>query len=132
MEIDQYCFACGKDNPIGLKLKFEHTPEGVLANFMPVREFQGFVNILHGGIIVTLMDEAMAHAIIAKGYQGVTARMEVKFEKPVVMHEMVEVRGQILWEKRKIIKASSEVTQNGETKAQAVADFFITGLCTEN
>ncbi len=132
MEIDQYCFACGKENPIGLKLKFEHNPEGVLTNFMPVREFQGFVNILHGGIIVTLMDEAMAHAIIAKGYQGVTARMEVKFEKPVVMHERVEVRGQILWEKRKIIKASSEVIQNGETKAQAVADFFITGLCTEN
>lgn len=125
MEIDQYCFACGKENPIGLQLKFEYTPEGVLANFMPVREFQGFVNILHGGIITTLMDEAMAHAIIAKGYQGVTARMEVKFQKPVIMNELVVVRGKILWEKRKLIKASSEIEQNGEIKAQATADFFV-------
>ncbi len=131
MEIDRYCFACGKENPIGLKLNFEYTPEGVLANFMPVREFQGFVNILHGGVITTLMDEAMAHALIAKGYQGVTARLEVKFQKPVTMNEMVVIRGKILWEKRKLIKACSEIKQNGEIKAQATADFFVTDVYSE-
>jgi acyl-coenzyme A thioesterase PaaI-like protein len=125
MEIDQYCFACGRDNPIGLKLRFEYTDEGVVAQFIPAKEYQGFVNILHGGIITTLLDEAMAHAVIAKGRQGVTARLEVKFKKPVVMDEMIVIKGQILWEKGRIIKASAEIHQSEEIKATATADFFI-------
>jgi acyl-coenzyme A thioesterase PaaI-like protein len=125
VEIDQYCFACGKENPIGLKLDFENTGEGVVADFMPVKEYQGFVNILHGGIITTLLDEAMANAIIAKGYQGVTARLEIKFKKPVVMAEMTHVKGQVSLQKGKLIKAYGEIEQSGEIKATATADFFM-------
>jgi len=128
MEIDQYCFACGKENPIGLKLLFENTAEGVTAYFMPAKEYQGFVNVLHGGIITTLLDEAMAHAIMVKGHQAVTARLEVKFRKPVVMAEMIHLQGQVLLEKSKLIKACSEIKQNGEIKATATADFFIVDI----
>ena len=56
LAIDQYCFACGRDNPIGLKLCFESLAEGVRADLIPIREYQGFADLLHGGIISTLLE----------------------------------------------------------------------------
>jgi hypothetical protein len=43
LEVDHYCFACGINNPIGLKLVFKATQEGVIAYFTPTKEYQGFV-----------------------------------------------------------------------------------------
>jgi acyl-coenzyme A thioesterase PaaI-like protein len=131
MEIDNYCFACGCENPIGLRLRFEPIQEGVRAYYTPTREFQGYSNMLHGGIITTLMDEAMAHAVIAKGYLAVTARLEVKFKKPVAMAAPLCLRGRVLLEKGKLIQAYGEIEQNGEIKATATADFLIVNTAKE-
>jgi acyl-coenzyme A thioesterase PaaI-like protein len=128
MQADNYCFACGRENPIGLRLHFEKTPDGVITEFTPTREYQGFVNTLHGGIISTLLDEAMAHAVIAKGHMAVTARMELKFKKPVEIGKEIYLRGQVLLEKGKLLKTSGEIEQNGEIKATALADFFIVDI----
>jgi acyl-coenzyme A thioesterase PaaI-like protein len=54
------CFVCGIDNPIGLHLKFYTDDEGrCIARFQPKAEHQGFPGQLHGGLISTLLDEAM-------------------------------------------------------------------------
>jgi uncharacterized protein (TIGR00369 family) len=125
VEVDHYCFACGSENPVGLRLIFESTAPGVIAYFTPTKEYQGFVNILHGGIISTLLDEAMAHAVLAKGHQGVTARMEVKFKRPVVMGEQLCVKGEIVLAKGKLIRTHGAIVQNGQIAATAEADFLI-------
>jgi acyl-coenzyme A thioesterase PaaI-like protein len=52
-------FACGIDNPIGLKLKFCTDDEGrCIARFQPKPEYQRCRGHLHGGIISTLLGEA--------------------------------------------------------------------------
>ena len=53
-------FGCGDDNPIGLRLRFTPSGEGVKASFIPSAEHQGFQEVVHGGIISTVLDEAMA------------------------------------------------------------------------
>ena len=128
LEVDNYCFACGSANPIGLHLHFETTQEGVKAHFTPTKEYQGYINAVHGGIITTLLDEAMAHAVIQQGHLAVTARLEVKFKKPVIMDEIICLRGYILSKKGKIIETGSEIEQNGEIRATATAYFMIVGV----
>jgi uncharacterized protein (TIGR00369 family) len=125
LEVDRYCFACGIENPIGLKLVFETNHDGVVAYFIPTKEYQGYVNMLHGGIISTLLDEAMAQAVITKGRQAVTARMEVQFKKPIVIGELICLRGHVNREKGRLIETSSEIEQNGQITATATANFLI-------
>ena len=84
-EDDGKCFACGHDNPIGLKLLFELDGEGrSVATFVPQRNFQGFSKVLHGGIVCTLLDEAMAWAMILHGYSGATVSLRVKFRTNIL------------------------------------------------
>ena len=94
---DGNCFASLHDNAIVLKLLFQLDGEGrSTASFTPPEEFQGFANILHGGIICTLLDEAMAWAMILNGHLGATASMRVMFRKPVPIGKEVTVTGEIL------------------------------------
>src|SRR5688572_1186580 len=93
LEVDHYCFGCGIENPIGLKLKFESSGGGVVANFTPAKEHQGFANLVHGGILSALMDEAMAHAVLSRNLKAVTGKMEVTYKKPTRIGEPLTVQG---------------------------------------
>jgi hypothetical protein len=66
LRVEGNCFACGSRNPQGLHLCFETGPDGcVAAPWQPSPIFQGYEGIIHGGIISTVLDEAMAKAVIA-------------------------------------------------------------------
>jgi hypothetical protein len=71
----QYCFACGRQNPIGLQMQFRRDgDDGVHCEYTPRPEGQGFPGVVHGGVLVSLMDEAMAWAMFAAHRAvGVTA-----------------------------------------------------------
>ncbi|MGE5605935.1 MAG: PaaI family thioesterase [Bacteroidota bacterium] len=125
LKVDQYCFACGTENPIGLKLKFEPTGDGVEAKFTPGKEHQGFVNLVHGGILSALMDEAMAHAVLSLRLKAVTARMGVSFKKPTRTGEPLAVKGRIIEKRGRIIKTAADISQNGTITAEATADFLL-------
>lgn len=106
---DNYCFACGKENPIGLKLEFEYDEDEVKVEFQPKKEHQGWDNVIHGGILFTLMDEAMARLIIEKGDMVVTSRMETKFLRPARVGENIVITGRIEKKDKKKIQASSRI-----------------------
>ena len=92
---DNYCFVCGRDNPRGLKIavtyrEAEMTAETELA--LP-REFQGWAGVIHGGILATLLDEMMAHAVWHFAGPGLTLGLEVRFHAPLKPDEPILVRG---------------------------------------
>ncbi|NVO20739.1 MAG: PaaI family thioesterase [Bacteroidetes bacterium] len=81
------CFGCSPDNPIGLHLDFRVEGNVVLAEWTPGENYQGWMNILHGGIQATLMDEIAGWFVLVKlGSAGVTSKMEVRLLKPAHMH----------------------------------------------
>jgi len=82
LEDDRRCFACGPDNPLGLRLKFEYGKDSATCRVAIDPQFCGWTGVLHGGIVATLLDEAMAHAAIAAGARAVTAKLEIRFRKP--------------------------------------------------
>ena len=56
---EDYCFACGPKNPIGLHLEFQLADGKFRAHKALASEYQGYSGIVHGGIVTTLLDEAM-------------------------------------------------------------------------
>lgn len=113
---DNGCFVCGNNNPGGLQLKFTYPQPGTCrAGFVPEQKYQGWKGILHGGIISTLLDEALAHAVGgAEGGGGaseaVTAELTVRFKKPVRIGSRITLSGKVEKDNGKIVEASSELT----------------------
>jgi uncharacterized protein (TIGR00369 family) len=67
-------------------MQFFDEGDSVISTWEPTSDFQGWHNVLHGGIQATLMDEIASWVVFAKlGTTGVTSKMEVKLTKPVHM-----------------------------------------------
>jgi uncharacterized protein (TIGR00369 family) len=94
---EHHCFGCSNRNPIGLNLTFELEGERVKTSWIPTKNYQGFENIVHGGIISTLMDEVAAWAVqLLLKTSGVTSELNVKYLKPLrVSKGAVEVSAEI-------------------------------------
>ena len=92
---DNYCFVCGKDNPRGFKIAVSYSDEELAAEteLSLAREFQGWADVIHGGILATLLDEMMAHAVWRFAGPGLTLSLEVRFHAPLKPGEQVRVRG---------------------------------------
>jgi uncharacterized protein (TIGR00369 family) len=118
LDDDGYCFACGKDNPIGLKMEFLFENDEVTVKFTPKEEHQGWKNVIHGGILATLMDEAMARVIINSGYNVVTSSMDMRFLRPAKSGEEITITGKINRIDGKNIYAVSKIL-NGNNKTVA-------------
>ncbi len=89
---DAYCFACGKENPIGLKLDFSMEDGKCVARKMIPREYQGYDDVVHGGILTTMADEAMVkYLIMEKGEEAMTAKLEMRYRQPTPVGEMLTV-----------------------------------------
>ena len=96
---EEYCFACGKENPIGLHLNFTFEDEKLTAKKILPREFQGYAGISHGGIVTTLMDEAMSKLVQEKYHkEGLTGRLEVRFHFPTPTEKILKISA---WEELK-------------------------------
>ncbi len=90
------CFACGTNNPIGLKLDFYRQGNSVCSDVILSRNHVGWQNMAHGGIISTLLDEIMSWTVIYfKKAFSVTRRMQVRYLKPVPVEEPLTVKGTI-------------------------------------
>jgi acyl-coenzyme A thioesterase PaaI-like protein len=92
---DNYCFVCGKDNPVGFRVRVEYFPEemAVQTRLALAREYQGWAEVIHGGVLATLLDEMMAQAVWRYAGPGVTLSLEVRFHKPLKPEEDILVRG---------------------------------------
>ena len=79
-----HCFGCGLENPSGLRLKFfVDEQSNIVCRLRLARRFAGPPGHAHGGIIATLLDEAMSKANRARGVVAMTRHMEVNYLRPV-------------------------------------------------
>jgi acyl-coenzyme A thioesterase PaaI-like protein len=118
---DQMCFVCGKKNPAGLRLEFELVGQTeVRTSFVPAKEFQGFRDIVHGGIIATILDEVMVNGLWLRGVPAVTGKLEVRLKRPARVGERLHFAGRILQDGGKTVEVASEaVTADGVMVAEA-------------
>lgn len=122
------CFGCGPKNPAGLKLTFEEDGEMLQARWEPDPNFQGYINVLHGGIIATLLDEVGAWCIYIKaGTSGVTSSLKVRYLKPVhISKGMITAEARLIQKKEKnALIVAALYDGDGKLCAEADLDYFI-------
>lgn len=133
LDDDGLCFACGRRNPQGLGMRVERQPEARAARCrlsLPAR-FQGWAGIAHGGVVSTLLDEIMGHAVIASLGPAVTTEMQVRYRAPVPLEREITVRGWVAESKSRMVMARAEVRLAGEDRllAEAEARFLLRRDC---
>lgn len=91
------CFGCSPYNPIGLKLRFEVEGDEVVGRWEPQKQYEGYVDVVHGGIQATLLDEIASWYVYAVvGSAGVTKKMEVEYHHPAAATEpFLELRASL-------------------------------------
>ena len=118
------CFCCGRENPIGLRLKFDFDGERVWTSFSPQPPHQGYPGILHGGIAYAILDEVMGRVAIAHNLWMVTAKMEVRYRQPIPLEGTLTAVGEIVERKRRLMTARGELRlPDGTVAAEALGTF---------
>ncbi len=126
MKTEDYCFVCGKQNPVGLKAQFKYGEGKAYSELSLSKEYQGWSGIIHGGIIFALLDEACVYAGNSLGYNTVTAELKVRFKKPLEPEEKILVEAQANLVKSKLIEAIAKIKDSqGNLIAEAEGKLII-------
>jgi acyl-coenzyme A thioesterase PaaI-like protein len=117
------CFGCSPKNPIGLHLSFVLENDEVVTHWTPTREYEGWYNILHGGIQATLMDEISSWVVLSVlKTSGFTVKMNVQLHQNILISEgEIELRATLKSKKLslavievRIFNAKKEICSEGE------------------
>lgn len=127
-ENNSWCFACGLNNPIGLKLQFREENQTYITTFTAGPEHQGYDGIMHGGLISTLLDEVMARYLYAQGLTAVTAKLEVRYRQPTPIGQKLTIHGWITAQRGKMYELAGKVMlPDGTVTAEGKAMVAIKG-----
>ena len=114
MEAAPMCFACGPDNPIGLKIKLHVDGDQCTAEFTPNENHVGFRITVHCGIIYTALDDVTANILYQQGRKAHTARCEIRYRQPCAVGEKLLLRGWIESERRRLILLKGEIRRSSD------------------
>jgi len=120
------CFGCGQANQTGLRLDFLLADDGSVVSFPVVASaFEGHPGYLHGGVIATLIDEAMSKAVRATGSTSMTRKIEIDYLRPVPSETPLRLEGHIVRnEPRKHWAEARILNENGRALAEAKGLFI--------
>src|SRR6516164_6164241 len=88
-----HCFGCGPDNPEGMRLKFSVGDDGksFVCRFKLSQRYVGPPGHAHGGIIATILDEAMGKVNKLRHVVALTREIKVEYRKPVPLYQPLRV-----------------------------------------
>jgi uncharacterized protein (TIGR00369 family) len=90
-----YCYGCGVDNKEGMRLKFVYDADrnSMVARIRLRSRYTGPPGHVHGGVIATILDEAMGKVMKIHNVIALTSRMEVQYLKPVPLQQTLIAEG---------------------------------------
>jgi uncharacterized protein (TIGR00369 family) len=122
-----YCFGCGKNNPNGMRLKFDFDEKlgGFVGHFRLGKRFTGPPGHVHGGIIATILDEGMGKVNKLRQVIALTKQMKVEFLKPVPLNQPLRVESrEVRVRGRRHINMAEILNSKGEVLARSRATFI--------
>jgi acyl-coenzyme A thioesterase PaaI-like protein len=121
------CFACGKDNPIGLHIDFVVADGVCTAEFTPNENHLSWEDTVHGGIIYSALDDVTGNIPYAMGLVAHTARCEIRYRRPLRKGQTISLKG---WtEKQKgrlmVLRGEARLKSDNELIAECTASFLV-------
>lgn len=130
---DDRCFVCGRMNAEGMQIPFEIDPQEHAAScqvVIPAR-YQGWHDVVHGGIVATLLDEACAHAARTLGPLPLTVELTVRYRKPVPVASEVAVWAKVAGRRKRLVTLQAQLEIGGELHAEAEARVYLKNDLTD-
>lgn len=121
------CIGCCPTNESGLKMVFYEDGDDIVCHWHPQARFQGWTDVLHGGIQALLLDETSGWVVSRKlQTAAVTAKMELQFKKSISTNEKcLEIRGRVLNLRRNLAEIEACIYDgNKDLCCRAVSTFF--------
>jgi acyl-coenzyme A thioesterase PaaI-like protein len=124
---DDGCFACGRDNPIGLRLDDFTLDDGrVGARFTPRVDYRGAGTTLHGGVAATALDEILVWAgIITEDVLTVTGNIALRYRRPVHVDETITVSARVDERNGRRLRISGELTVDAQVRVEASGLYLV-------
>jgi len=123
----RYCFVCGIENPYGLKVNFyESGPGEVVVDTIVPDRFQGYPGVVHGGIVASLVDEALGRAHMGQNTEKTrflyTVKLCIHYRKPVPTNVPIRIVGQAVRSKKRTATSIAKIfDQDGQLLVEADA-----------
>ena len=120
------CFACGQENPIGLKIRFKLEDGRVTGKFTANENHVGYENTVHGGIIFSALDDVMANVLYLQNIKAHTARCEIRYRRPLEVGQAILLTGWIESERRRLVvlKGEARLADSDQLVADTEASFM--------
>ena len=114
------CFGCGPENETGLQLKFKFSQETerFVCKFKLPARFEGPPSHAHGGIIATILDEAMGKVSKLRNIIAVTGQMSITYIRPVPLYKPLITEG---WEVSVRGREHNRVAEIRNSKGEVLA-----------
>ena len=105
------CLVCGRSNPIGMHLSLHVDGDGaVRTSFTPSPRHIGFDGLIHGGVLATVLDEAMVwSAIWASKRACVAGEMNIRFRLPARVDQPLTCIAKVTLNRSRMIEATGEL-----------------------
>lgn len=122
-----HCFVCGQHNPQGLRIRFRLVDGVCRGEFTPAAHLCGYDAVTHGGIVFSVLDDAMANWLILQGARAFTAKCEIRYREPLPIGTPVDVSARLQLRKRRLVVLTAELRRqhDGVTVAEAEASFML-------
>ena len=117
-----YCFGCGDENPDGMHLHFDLDEKRncFVCHFTLGKRYTGPPGHAHGGIIATILDEAMGKVNKIRNVVAVTKEMTVTYLKPVPLNQPLRVESrEEKVDGREHINVAQILNEKGEVLARS-------------
>ena len=112
---DGTSFGHGQNNPGGLHLQFTMSKEKAEATVALPAAFQGWAGVLHGGIVASILDEAMGHSVRASvGSSAMSVELHVSFKGPALVDEELVATGYVTKAEGRKINTESELRRKSD------------------
>ncbi len=110
------CFVCGSENHSGFDTTFYFRNNQIETDIIPEARHTGYQNVVHGGLLATLLDECMGwSSILSRKVMCATAEMSIRYKTSAYVGDRLTVCGRLISDKRRIILAKGEIVRDDGT-----------------
>lgn len=124
---DANCFGCSQQHSKGLRMLFHAHDDGSLVSHVQLSpEYESYAGVIHGGIVATLLDEAMARAVLANTViPSVTTGIRVRYARVMKSQHPYRIVAKVTANRQGIVSTEAELTDDAGTLTATASGTFM-------